>query len=69
LVGRDVADKAYSVAFNSGYKGKVPEHQPDQLVVDIVQTTIDQIRSKVKVFALIDTLISGDFEYDDEYLY
>lgn len=69
LVGRDVADKAYSVAFNSGYKGKVPEHQPDQLVVDIVQTTIDQIRSKVKIFALIDTLIYGDFEYDDEYPY
>ena len=69
LVGRDTADKAYNVAFNAGGKGKVPEHQPDQLVVDVVQTTVDQIRSKVKVFALIDTLNSGDFEYDDEYPY
>lgn len=69
LVGRDTADKAYNVAFNSGYKGNVPEHQPDQIVVDIVQTTIDQIRSKVKVFALIDTLNPGDFEYADEYPY
>ena len=69
LVGRDTADKAYNVAFNAGGKGKVPEHQPDQIVVDVVQTTVDQIRSKVKVFALIDTLNSGDFEYDDEYPY
>lgn len=69
LVERETADKAYHVAFNAGVKGKVPEHQPDQLVVDIVQTTVDQIRSKVKVFALIDTLNSGDFEYDDEYPY
>lgn len=69
LVGRETADKAYNVAFNSGYKGNVPEHQPDQIVVDIVQTTIDQIRSKVKVFALIDTLNPGDFEYADEYPY
>ena len=69
LVGRETADKAYNVAFNGGGKGKVPEHQPDQIVVDVVQTTVDQIRSKVKVFALIDTLNSGDFEYDDEYPY
>ena len=69
LVGKDTADKAYNVAFNAGGKGKVPEHQPDQLVVDIVQTTVDQIRSKVKVFALIDTLNPGDFEYADEYPY
>ena len=69
LVGRDTADKAYNVAFNAGAKGKVPEHQPDQLVVDVVQTTVDQIRSKVKVFALIDTLNPGDFDYDDEYPY
>lgn len=69
LVERETADKAYNVAFNAGVKGKVPEHQPDQLVVDIVQTTVDQIRSKVKVFALIDTLNCGDFEYDDEYPY
>lgn len=69
LVGRDTADKAYNVAFNAGGKGKVPEHQPDQIVVDVVQTTIDQIRSKVKVFALIDTLNPGDFEYADEYPY
>ena len=69
LVGRDTADKAYNVAFNAGGKGKVPEHQPDQLVVDVVQTTVDQIRSKVKVFALIDTLNPGDFEYADEYPY
>ena len=69
LVGRDTADKAYNVAFNAGGKGKVPEHQPDQIVVDVVQTTVDQIRSKVKGFALIDTLNSGDFEYDDEYPY
>lgn len=69
LVGRDTADKAYNVAFNSGYKGNVPEHQPDQIVVDIVQTTVDQIRSKVKVFALIDTLNPGDFEHGEEYPY
>ena len=69
LVGRDTADKAYNVAFNAGGKGKVPDHQPDQIVVDVVQTTIDQIRSKVKVFALIDTLNPGDFEYADEYPY
>ena len=69
LVGRETADKAYNVAFNSGYKGNVPEHQPDQIVVDIVQTTVDQIRSKVKVFALIDTLNPGDVDYDDEYPY
>ena len=69
LVGRDTADKAYNVAFNAGGKGKVPEHQPDQIVVDVVQTTVDQIRSKVKVFALIDTLNPGDFEYADEYPY
>ena len=69
LVGRDTADKAYNVAFNAGGKGKVPEHQPDQIVVDVVQTTVDQIRSKVKVFALIDTLNPGDVDYDDEYPY
>lgn len=69
LVGRETADKAYNVAFNAGGKGKVPEHQPDQIVVDVVQTTVDQIRSKVKVFALIDTLNPGDFEYADEYPY
>ena len=69
LVGRDTADKAYNVAFNAGGKGKVPEHQPDQIVVDVVQTTVDQIRSKVKAFALIDTLNPGDFDYDDEYPY
>lgn len=69
LVGRETADKAYNVAFNAGGKGKVPEHQPDQIVVDVVQTTVDQIRSKVKVFALIDTLNPGDVDYDDEYPY
>ena len=69
LVGRETADKDYNVAFNGGGKGKVPEHQPDQIVVDVVQTTVDQIRSKVKVFALIDTLNPGDFEYADEYPY
>lgn len=67
LVGKDTADKAYAVAFHNGSTGKTPDHQPDQIVVDIVQTTIDQIRSKVKVFALIETLEPDGDYYDDEY--
>lgn len=69
LVGKDTADKAYAVAFHNGANGKVPDHQPDQIVVDIVQTTIDQIRSKVKVFALIETLEPNGDHYADEYPY
>lgn len=69
LVGKDTADKAYAVAFHNGANGKAPDHQPDQIVVDIVQTTIDQIRSKVKVFALIETLEPDGHYYDDEYPY
>lgn len=69
LVGKDTADKAYAVAFYNGANGKVPDHQPDQIVVDIVQTTIDQIRSKVKVFALIETLEPDGHHYADEYPY
>ena len=69
LVGKDTADKAYAVAFHNGSTGKTPDHQPDQIVVDIVQTTIDQIRSKVKVFALIETLEPDGHYYDDEYPY
>lgn len=69
LVGKDTANKAYSVTFNDGRLSKVPEHQPDHIVIDMVQTVIDQIRSKVKVYTLMEALIPNGDCYDDDYPY
>lgn len=69
LVSKETANKAYCVTFNNGCQRNVPEHQPDQIVIDMVQTVIDQIKSKVKVYALMETLLPNGDCYDDDYPY